>query len=464
MTLRSRGVFVLALALLSSCSAPLRIVEDPIDPRTVGERAPGTRLETDEDSSLPTLPPTLQSARRRLLGIAALIANNGLQERRSPDLLWLATQALRDDSGSQRTPVHEQLIIHELDFALMARWKATRLTSEDDLVAIGARGMLTSLPSGTAYFRRADARRHALQVPEETFGLTVGVAVPYPVILTVEEGSSAALAFVRPGDQLTEISGQPTSGKSRGELYAELALQPQEDVTLGLQLAPEETRRVVLRRSSLTLRHALRCRLLDRKVLYLRPGQIGPGTAGQAREAALSAGEMAGQVILDLRESTGGYFESGVGLLDVFVERGTLGEIRMRDKLVRWNARPGDPLERSAVVVLVGPGTDETAVMVAAALQDLARAKTLGEPTAEGREVRAWFWLKGGDALQLTVGEARRAGPKPLERVLPDVTASKTPKAEPVVEDIPCPGANGAEAVAVDPLVAQALQLLSTTH
>ena len=246
-----------------------------------------------------------------------------------------------------------------------------------------------------------------------------------------------------------------------GEIYAELLLEPEDDVTLGMQSGAEKTRRVLLRRSSIALKHALRCRLLDRTVLYLKPGQVGPGSAGQAREAALSAGAMAQRVILDLRESGLGYLNSGVALADVFVERGVLAELSMRDKVVRWNARPGDPLEQSATIVLVGPKTDETAVAVAAALQDLKRVRTLGEPTSRAGEVTAWFWLEGRDALLLTVAQARRLGSKPLNQVLPDAWPPESSAGEVQIEDIPCPGSVTGDPVASDPLVVRALRLLS---
>jgi len=459
--LRSLPGLLLTLGLLIGCSAPLRVIEDPTDLRVVGERPPGTPLATDDDSALPKLPPTLQSARQRLLGIAALVANYSLVERRVPELLQHATQALREESGSSTAPEPQRgdRVTSQLDAALTARWKAGRWTSEDDLVATGARGMLAGLPTGTTYFRRQEAILHALRVPEEMFGVRLGMAVPYPVILSVEEGSSAALAFISPGEEVTDISGQPTSGKSLGELYEQLALE-REDVTLGLRSGPEYNRRVVLRRSSLALKSALQCRLLDRKVLYLKPGQIGPGSAGQAREAAVSAGDMAARVILDLRESTGGYLDSGVALVDQFLERGRIVEMRMRDKVIRWNARPGDPLERSATVVLVGSRTEETAIMVAAVLQSLKRVTTLGDPTTEDTHVTTWFWLKGGGALRLTVAEVM-LGSSPLPRVVPDPLPPRAPLSEQAIDDTPCPGSGESGAVASDPLVARAVRFLA---
>jgi carboxyl-terminal processing protease len=323
--------------------------------------------------------------------------------------------------------------------------------------------MLEGLPRRTAYFPAREARRQFQSPQEKYFGLTLGAAVPYPVILRVERGSSADLASVHPGEEVIEISGHPTSGRSVAELYADLALAKTDELTLGLRTSGSETRHIVLRRSLLSLKHSLECRILNQLVLYLKPNELGPGVAGQAKEAALSAGAIARRIILDLRDTRDGDLYSGVALADLFVRQGILEEIEMRDKIVRWNAQPGDPLEQSVTIALVGSGTAESAATLAAALQELNRSTTLGDTPKGDGELTTWFWLKGGDALRLTVAQVRRPSPSEFERAGADAPASDGSPAMSLVEDVACPGSSSEEPVASDPVVARALRMLLPT-
>jgi carboxyl-terminal processing protease len=146
----------------------------------------------------------------------------------------------------------------------------------------------------------------------------------------------------------------------------------------------------------------------------LLPGRVGyvplrhfNDTARQEVRAAIDslAAEGMTSLILDLRDNPGGLLEEGVGVADLFLDRGlTIVETRGRASVqtetfraVESQAYPDLPL-----VVLVKERSASSAEIVAGALQDHDRALLIGGPTYGKGSVQSLFRLPGGPVLRLT--------------------------------------------------------------
>ena len=325
------------------------------------------------------------------------------------------------------------------------------------------RAMAEGVGNGSTYATREQLLRAPRRSYEGTFGLVLGKVDSYLVVLAVERGSEAAAASIRPGEVLLSVDGQSTAGHDIPEVRAWMEAVLDGDIFLTL-VGPDQTRRVTLNRSSLTTVRAIGCRVLDRSILYLRVKAFTYGTPGQMREAAESAGSMALQLILDLRGNHDGPIESAFVASDLFIRDGELGEMVGRAGRARRVANPAGPLEQSRVVVLVDRQTQGGAELLAANIQDHHRGQVVGQKTAGIAELHQAWPMAAGDLVQIAVGRVLRAGGAPLSRVgvTPDVELGQdagAPRGE--FGDVSCPGTSSGTAVRADPVVAQAVQLLS---
>ena len=145
--------------------------------------------------------------------------------------------------------------------------------------------------------------------------------------------------------------------------------------------------------------------LLEGGVGYV-PVEIFNGTTTLEVRAKVDSlmGEGMESLILDLRRNRGGLLLEGVGLSDMFLDKGSsIVEVRGRTSPIE-HYRAGADQEHSAmpVVVLVGYGSASASEIVAGALQDHDRALLIGAPTFGKGSVQSLFPVTGGRVLKLT--------------------------------------------------------------
>jgi carboxyl-terminal processing protease len=108
--------------------------------------------------------------------------------------------------------------------------------------------------------------------------------------------------------------------------------------------------------------------------------------------------------VLDLRDNPGGVLDSAVEVADLFLDTGLIvrGNGRIRQARFAQYAQPGDALERARLAVLVDGDSASGAEIVAAAIQEHARGRIVGERTYGKGSVQSVVPLAGGSALKLT--------------------------------------------------------------
>ncbi len=124
-----------------------------------------------------------------------------------------------------------------------------------------------------------------------------------------------------------------------------------------------------------------------------------------------------GALVLDLRECVGGYLEAGVGVADLFLERGRILTVTSRSAAPRaYDAQPG-VATRMPLAVLINQETASACEILAAALQDHDRAALVGQRTFGKGYVGNLFPLgehQGG--LKITVASFQRPSGTTLDR------------------------------------------------
>jgi carboxyl-terminal processing protease len=302
-------------------------------------------------------------------------------------------------------------------FALFARvferikGRYVEPVTDEKLVEAAINGMLTSLDPHSGYLGEQEFR----ELQEQTDGEFAGVGAEITQengrvkIVSPIDDTPAARAGLRPGDAIVGVDGEPTAELSLAEIVDRLRGAPHSDVKLTVQRAGREPFDVTLTRDVIRL-HAVRSRLLDDAIGYVRIASFTEQTDGELREALDAMKQEAGGVlsglVLDLRNDPGGLLDQAIAVAGDFLDGGEVVSTRGRreeDRQTYRAAAGGDLLRGAPVVTLINAGTASAAEIVAGALQDRKRALLLGTKSFGKGSVQTIAPLPGSHgAIRLT--------------------------------------------------------------
>jgi carboxyl-terminal processing protease len=288
-----------------------------------------------------------------------------------------------------------------------------------DRVMEGAmRGLADGLDPDSAYLTTADlkaleASGCASAVPAAGCAGTpagdVGIELTrqyYLRVIAARDGSPAAKAGLHTGDYVRAIDGKPARDLSVFEGARLLRGAPGSRVQLTvIRGSAAEPRQIDLVRET-TPGALVSGRMIPPDVGYIRIAAFGTGVAdrvkAQADELAKSG---ATSLIVDVRHTAEGAFESGLDAARIFVSSGTLAIKTGRDEKTSREtvaAAKGDGAVKLPVTLLVTTGTSGAAELFAAALDGNKRADLIGERTLGRAGIQKLVRLPDGRGLWLT--------------------------------------------------------------
>jgi carboxyl-terminal processing protease len=309
-----------------------------------------------------------------------------------------------------------------------------------DSVMEGAmRGLADSLDPDSAYLTAAEARSLdapgcASAVPTSACAGTpigdVGVELTrqyYLRVIASRDDSPAAKAGLQTGDYVRAIDGKPARDLSVFEGMRLLRGTPGSKVTLTvIRGNAAEPREIELVRER-TPGPMVSSKMLAPDLGYLRIASFGPDVAAKVRtQAAELTGKGAKHLVVDIRRTAEGAFDSGIETARVFVKTGTLAQIAGRDPQEKAvpqasspaaatpakpspaaitetiSAKAGDGAVETPVTLLVTTGTSGAAELFAAALTGNKRADLVGERTLGRAALQKLVKLPDGRGLWLT--------------------------------------------------------------
>jgi carboxyl-terminal processing protease len=302
-----------------------------------------------------------------------------------------------------------------------------------DTVMEGAmRGLADSLDPDSAYLTAAEAR--SLEAPGCASAVPTAACAGTPIgdvgieltrqyylrVIATRDGSPADKAGLQTGDYVRAIDGKPTRDLSVFEGMRLLRGAPGTKVVLtvirGNAADPHEIDLVRER----TPGPIVTSKMLAPDLGYLRIASFGPEAPAKIRsevETLTKAG--AKRLIVDIRHTAEGAFDSGLDAARLFVKTGTLAQVAGRDPQAKAadkpsaqvpaaaitqtiSARPGDGAIEMPVTVLVTTGTSGAAELFAAALSSNHRADLIGERTLGRAGLQKLVKLPDGRGLWLT--------------------------------------------------------------
>ncbi|MCK9305842.1 MAG: S41 family peptidase, partial [Bacteroidales bacterium] len=150
--------------------------------------------------------------------------------------------------------------------------------------------------------------------------------------------------------------------------------------------------------------------MIEDTVGYIRISGFTVGAAKEVKKALLALKNQPGlkRVLIDLRGNGGGLLDEAVGIVSLFVPRGTpvvtaRGRIRQADMDYNTKEEPVDTL--IPLVVLVNSGSASSSEIVAGALQDLDRATIAGTRTFGKGLVQSIRDLGYNNTIKLTTAK-----------------------------------------------------------
>jgi carboxyl-terminal processing protease len=289
-------------------------------------------------------------------------------------------------------------------------------------------------------------------------GLDVRVMGEQAVVVSVEKGSPAEQAGVRPGwiirkagsveidPMLKKVSVAVVEPQMRGLILARvvlLAMQRPAESTVKLEFLDGENKiatktiRAIPPRGEATKfgympeQHVWFESSKTENIGYARwnvfmdPAMLMPrfGDAIQGCNACDG-------FIIDLRGNPGGIGVMAMGIAGWFVSKPDqkLGVMKTRDNELKFVVFPRAEVFPNRLAIIVDEGTASTSEIFAEGLKDLGRARIFGSPTAGAALPSLFEKLPNGDGFQYAIANYISENGKPLEGfgVIPDVEADLT--------------------------------------
>lgn len=230
-------------------------------------------------------------------------------------------------------------------------------------------------------------------------------------ILSVLPDSPAEQAGLRPHDHILQIGGQPSVDADGNSQSFLLRGDDGTTVDLIVRTPGQEPRPIQVTRGQVNSSERIEQRVLTdtasgKRIGYLLvPSLFEESVAPRARRAMrdlVRGGNLDG-LILDLRTNGGGSYPNLRGILGMFTA-GTMGNLVNRDgarTTIRARAERIGNSQTVPLVVLIGPGTESFAEVLAGALQARGRATLIGQNTAGNIETLLSHEFEDGSRLWL---------------------------------------------------------------
>jgi carboxyl-terminal processing protease len=281
---------------------------------------------------------------------------------------------------------------------------------ERRLVEGAIRGIVAELDEHSRFLDAAEYEDIRVATTGTYTGIGLDLRLHDGHITVVEPlaGAPAQAAGILAGDVVVAIDAVPVEGEDVAVTINRMRGAAGTPITLDVMRAGElEPLKFALVRDEIEVKTVQRAYLGD-GYAYVRLSGFADDTRNDleraVKELRAQAGRELAGVVLDLRDNPGGVLDSAVEVADLFLHEGLIvrGNGRIRQARFAEYAQPGDALERVRLAVLVDGDSASGAEIVAAAIQEHARGRIVGERTYGKGSVQSVVPLTGGGALKLT--------------------------------------------------------------
>lgn len=276
------------------------------------------------------------------------------------------------------------------------------------LMRTGIDAMLESLDPYTNYYSEAETEDYRFQITGQYGGIGAVISIKgdYVIINEPYEGSPAAKADLRPGDELIEGDGKDLKGMKTDEVSKLLKGSPGTSVKVKIRRHGEILNKELVR-EQIHVKNVPYFGMIDGNMGYIRLQGFTQGAGNEVKDALIELKKNPNLkgVVLDLRGNPGGLLHEAINVVNVFVDRSQLvvftkGKVSDLNREYKTLNSPVD-LE-IPLVVLANSRSASASEIVSGTIQDLDRGVVLGQRTFGKGLVQSTRPLKYGTQLKIT--------------------------------------------------------------
>lgn len=271
------------------------------------------------------------------------------------------------------------------------------------------RGMVQELNDPYSEFLTPEENRQWQERLEGRFsGIGIEITLQDGRLMVVApiEGTPAYYAGIRAGDFIIAIDGETTEGITLKGAVMRIRGEVGTPVILRILRADGVEKDITIIRDIIHIEPVRYELLAEGRIGYIRIMRfnLGAVTALNAALASLNPEELDG-LIIDLRNSPGGFLSAAVSIASQFVDSGVIVSINERGVPRPPFRSAGNNIPNLPLVVLINRGTASAAEIVAGAIQDHRMGVLIGERSFGKGVIQRMIEFADGSVLRLTTGE-----------------------------------------------------------
>ncbi len=316
---------------------------------------------------------------------------------------------------------------------IFARIKTDYVEDVDDktLLENAIRGMLSGLDPHSTYLNSEEYKELKIGTTGKFggLGIQVGMEDGFVKVISPIDDTPAFRAGLQSGDLIIRLDGKSVKGMTLNDAVKVMRGEPGTDIKLTvIREGADRPLPFTVTRDIISVQ-SVKSRILEPGYGYIRISNFQSKTARDlvnelSNLKKENKSELKG-LVLDLRNNPGGVLSAAADVSDAFINEGKLvyTQGRIANSDFEFNAKPGDIMNGSPVVVLINGGSASASEIVAGALQDHHRAVIMGSKSFGKGSVQTIQELRSGGAVKITT--ARYFTPKGRsiqgEGITPDI-------------------------------------------
>ncbi len=328
------------------------------------------------------------------VGISVSLTSSVLAEKKAEESSGLPLNELRNFSD------------------IFARVKTDYVEDVDDktLLENAIRGMLSGLDPHSTYLNSDEYKELKIGTTGKFggLGIQVGMEDGFVKVISPIDDTPAYRAGLESGDLIIRLDGKSVKGMTLNDAVKIMRGDPGTDIKLiVIREGADKPLPFTVTRDIISVQ-SVKCRILEPGYGYIRISNFQSKTARDlvselSNLKKENKSELKG-LVLDLRNNPGGVLSAAADVSDAFINEGKLvyTQGRIANSDFEFNAKPGDIMNGSPVVVLINGGSASASEIVAGALQDHKRAVIMGSKSFGKGSVQTIQELRSGGAVKIT--------------------------------------------------------------
>ena len=344
------------------------------------------------------------------------------------------TAQAQPEVQTEQTTQEERLPLRELRLFTQVFEQIRRGYVEEvadtELLENAIAGLLLELDPHSVYLNQTDYEQLQESATGEYGGLGLQVGSERGMIKVISpiDDSPAAKAGIEAGDFIVEVDGTPVRGMAVQKAIDKLRGEKGTSIKLTLFREGEDgPLDITVVRGTIQV-SSVRSRIIEPGYGYVRVSQFQVSSGKDFKKELLSLKEKQPALkglIIDLRNNPGGLVPASVEIADAVLDGGTVvyTEGRLPSANISFDAKSGDLLQGTPIVVLINGGSASASEIVAGALQDHQRAAIIGTQSFGKGSVQTVIPLGDGRAVKLTTARYFTPNGRSIqaEGIVPDI-------------------------------------------